>query len=418
MEMTQGSSGRNPGPIYVLLGATALSMVGNALTFVAIPWFVLQTTGSAAKTGLAAGASFLALVLAGLFGGPVVDRLGFKRSSIVADLASGVSVALIPLLYHTVGLAFWQLLVLVFLGAFLDTPGMTARQSLIPDLSGRARMSMERANSASQAIQRFSLLVGPPLGGILIAAIGTSNVLWLDAATFAVSAAAVAAAIPSSDRTMQGTAREGYFAEFTQGLRFVWRDRPILSIIAAAVLLNFLVEPVFAVVMPYYAREVFGNAVNLGLMLGGFGAGAFAGVVIFGAIGHRLPRRATLVTVLILTAIPFLLLSTTPPLPLCVAAMAVVGLGIGPGNPLIFTVVQERTPPGMLGRVFGALFALAEGAAPLGMVVSGYLLEVAGLRFVLTTIVAGYVIVTLYSLLNPAFREMEKPTVDTLRRDA
>jgi MFS family permease len=71
-------------------------------------------------------------------GGPVVDRIGFKQASIVVDLAGALTVASIPLLYHTTGLSFWQLLVLVFLGGFLDAPGHTARQSLVPDLAGRA----------------------------------------------------------------------------------------------------------------------------------------------------------------------------------------------------------------------------------------------------------------------------------------
>lgn len=102
------------------------------LTFVAVPWFVLQTTGSAALTGLAGGAVALAAVLASLFGGPAVDRLGFKETSVVSDLASGLTVAAIPALYLTVGLEFWQLLGLLFAGSLLDTPGMTARQGMIP----------------------------------------------------------------------------------------------------------------------------------------------------------------------------------------------------------------------------------------------------------------------------------------------
>ena len=139
---------RRRAPILVLLAANAVSETGNVLAFVAIPWFVLQTPGSAARTGVAGGTFLLAAVVAGVFGGPVVDRMGFKRASIVADLAGAVTVALIPLLYHTVGLLFWQLLALVLLGGFLDAPGHTARQSLVPDLAGRAGMGIERANSA------------------------------------------------------------------------------------------------------------------------------------------------------------------------------------------------------------------------------------------------------------------------------
>src|SRR5215211_2902061 len=113
-------------PILALLGANAVSESGNVLAFVAIPWFVLQTTGSAARTGLAGGAFLMAAVVAGVVGGPFVDRIGFKRASIVADLMAAVTVALIPLLYHTIGLSFWQLLVLVFLGGLFDAPGHTA----------------------------------------------------------------------------------------------------------------------------------------------------------------------------------------------------------------------------------------------------------------------------------------------------
>ena len=109
-------------PIFALIGATALSWIGNAMSFVALPYFVLQTTGSAAKTGLTGGEIALAAVSAGVFGGPAVDRLEFRRTSVLSDLTSGVPLAVIPLLYHTVGLAFWQLLTLVFVGSFLDAP--------------------------------------------------------------------------------------------------------------------------------------------------------------------------------------------------------------------------------------------------------------------------------------------------------
>ena len=102
--------------------------------FVAIPWFVLETTGSATLTGIVAALTFAPTVLATFFGGAIVDRLGFRRTSIMADVASGVTVAAIPLIHATVGIELWQLFVLVFLGALFDAPGATARRSLLPDL--------------------------------------------------------------------------------------------------------------------------------------------------------------------------------------------------------------------------------------------------------------------------------------------
>ena len=136
-------------PRVALLGADAVSLVGNSLTGLAIPWFVLETTGSAARTGLVAFAGLVPTVLAAFFGGALVDRLGFKRTSVAADLASGLSVAAIPLLAHTAGLAFWHLVALTFLGALLDAPEGTARGGLLPDLAAAAAVPLERANAAS-----------------------------------------------------------------------------------------------------------------------------------------------------------------------------------------------------------------------------------------------------------------------------
>jgi len=392
-----------------MLGATGLSMAGNVITFLAVPWFVLQTTGSAARTGLTGGVVLLGMVLGGFFGGPLVDRLGFRRASIVADLASGVTVTLIPLLYLTVGLAFWQLLVLVLLGTCLDTPGMTARQSLIPDLAGRAGMPVERANSALQAIESLSDLLGPPLAGILIALLGPSNVLFLDAATFALSAAMIAAAVPRPVlMPVEKATTGGYFANLLEGLRFIRGEQLILSIVIVAVITNFLDSPIFLVILPVYADANFGSAVVLGIMFAGFGAGSLIGTLLFGALGHRLPRRATLIACWVVVGLPFWVLATTPSLPVTVVALFITGLAAGPLNPLIFTVVQERTPEHLRGRVIGALWALALAASPLGVVLTGYLLEALGLRLILIGVAAGYLVATLSMLFNSALREMDE----------
>jgi MFS family permease len=112
---------------------------------------MLQTTGSAAQTGITGFFTILPVVVAGFFGGTLVDRMGYRRTSIVADLASGLTVALIPLLHFTIGLEFWQLMVLVFLGGLLDAPGSTARTALIPDLAARRRFHW-RGNVLGQVV--------------------------------------------------------------------------------------------------------------------------------------------------------------------------------------------------------------------------------------------------------------------------
>src|SRR5215211_7391354 len=141
-------------PLVALYAGDAISLTGNAVTQLAVPWFVLVTTGSPALTGLAVFFNFLPVVLAGFFGGVIVDRLGFRTTSVVADLASAAAVAAIPLLHATIGIELWQLMGLVFVGALLDAPGATARQSLFPDVVQLAGVRMERANGIRGAIQQ------------------------------------------------------------------------------------------------------------------------------------------------------------------------------------------------------------------------------------------------------------------------
>jgi MFS family permease len=392
-------------PLYIFLTASAISMIGNNLTMIAVPWFVLETTGSAAKTGLVGFFTALPAVLAAFFGGTLVDRLGFKRMSIISDLASGLTVALIPLLYITVGLQFWQLLLLVFLSALLDAPGNTARQALLPELATLTATAPERVNAWQQTVQRSATLIGPAVAGLLIAFLGSSQVLWLDAATFVISALLFAVAIPVGQA--QAAAPMAYFEQLREGLHFVRRSRLILSLVLTVAITNFLDSPVFAVVMPVYAKEIYNNAAQLGLMLSSFGAGAVVGGLIFGVIGQRLPRRGTFIVLFVLVGLPFWVLALTPPFPVAVAALLWSGLAAGPINPILMTVFQERIPPEMRGRVFGMIMAIALMAAPLGMVLAGYLLERLTITATLIIIAICYLLVTIGQIFNPALHDMD-----------
>jgi MFS family permease len=408
MATPASSTGAHPRlPIFALLIANAVSLVGSMLTSIAVPWFVLLTTGSAAKTGLTAFFSLLPLVLGGFFGGALVDRLGFKRTSVGADLLSGLAVAAIPLLYATGRLAFWQLLILVFVRNLFDIPGGTARQSMIPDLARAAGMDLGRANASVESIRRFSNLLGPPLAGVLIAASGQSNVLFLDAASFLVSAVVVGLAVPALRRERGGPAH--YVSDLREGLRFLRADRLVVALIAVLALTNVLLNPLFIVILLVYANVTSGSALNLGLMIGAFGAGTLAGAILFGLLGPRLPRRALLTGGMLITGLPLWLLSTLPPLPITAAALAVMGLALGPLGPLALTVLGERTPDALRGRVFGAFGTLANMWIPLGVLATGYLLDAFGAGAIILGLAVVYLVFSLSTLFIPAFHQLRAP---------
>lgn len=394
-------------PLYALFVADSISLVGNAVAQLAIPWFVLVTTGSPTLTGLAVFFSFLPVVLAGFFGGVIVDRLGFRTTSVVADLGSAAAVAAIPLLHSTVGIELWQLLTLVFLGALLDAPGATARQAMFPDLAASAGVRMERANGIRAGIQQGSLLVGAPLGGVLVTQLGSTTALWLDAASFLVSAALVATAIPVVHREIPPEAPTRYLGELAEGLRFISRDRLFRALVATSLATNLLDAP-FPVAMPVFAREAFGSATDLGVMYGVFGGCALLGALAYSAAGHRLPRRATYLTAYAFVPVMYVTLATTPSLAVTLVALGVAGFAAGPINPVINTVQFAIVPPHMRGRVFGAVRAAAWASIPLGVLVGGVIIDTVGVAATFLGIGLCYVAVTLYGFFNPAFREMDR----------
>jgi MFS family permease len=186
--VSAGTTQRARLPLSAFFLGSVISYVGDTLTLLAIPWFVLQTTGSVTQTGITAFFSVVPTALSAFFGSALVDRLGYKRTSVIGDMASGLTVVLIPLLYSTVGLAFWQLLALVFLGGLLKSPGVTARFSLLPDLAESTQMPLARANALTEGVYRVASFLGAPLAAVLITLIGASNLLWFDAASFGCSA--------------------------------------------------------------------------------------------------------------------------------------------------------------------------------------------------------------------------------------
>ncbi len=395
-------------PLFSLFGANTISYVGDILMQLAIPWFVLQTTGSVAKTGITAFFTTLPTIIAAFFGASLVDRLGYKRMSVVSDITSGVSVALIPLLYYTIGLAFWQLLVLVFFAGLLQTPGATARSSMVPDLVALTTVPLERANAVTDGIRRVSGFIGAPLAGVLIAFIGTSNLLWLDAASFFISALLIGAAVPVLPAMAKSEGVRQYLSDLLEGLRFIRRNSLILAIVLVLMITNMLDEGHFAVVYPAYVKHFFGSAIVLGVLVASFGGAAFAGTLIFGAIGHRLPRRLTFGICFVLLSVRFWIMALVPPLSILIITNIICGLAAGPLNPIMYTIQQEQVPPEMRARVFGTMTAGGFLAMPFGAVLSGYLVEWIGIQLSLVVIGACYLATTASLLVNPAIRGMEK----------
>lgn len=406
-------------PIWALLVGNFVSGLGNNFAMLAIPWFVLATGGSASQTGLTVAVGTVPYVLVGIFGGVIVDRVGPKRTAIVSDIFSGLSVALIPLLHATTGLAFWQLLILVFLGALLDGPGRTARMALFPDLIHRSGMNQERANTWFTLTTRVSEVLGAPLAGLLLAALGPTTLLWMNAVSFAIAAGITQVAIPDirAERTTAepavATGRiaplRTYIHDVREGFRFLLGNRLLFALVAAGSLGTLLAEPIYGVILPVYANEVLGSAAQLGFIFGALGAGSIAGNVLYLAIANRIPRGAILIGGFTIRALCFAVFLTMPSWWVIALAIFIGAVALEPCNPLTMSIFQEQVPPAMRGRVFGARSAIAAAAFPIGLIVYGGLLSGIGIEPTLVLFVAVNALVPLTMLAMPTLRTIPKP---------
>jgi MFS family permease len=391
--------------LYGLLAANAASLLGNTVAAVAIPWFVLTTTGSAARTGVAALFTTIPLALGGLFGGAIAEQVGPRRASVAGDLLGAVSLAAIPILLAAELLEFWHLLALGFLGSLFDGPSQAARQALVPELAARAEMPLERANALHKGTEHIGYIVGAPLAGVLVAAIGAANALWVDSASFVFAAILVAVSVTATPRS--SAPRRRYLSELVEGLRFVAREPIVRALLVLPTVGNFFISPLAPVLLPVYARDRLSGPDALGALIAAYGAGGILGIALYGTLGPRLPRRPVYVALALFYPTVSFLLVGTPSLWPALATLALLGVSAGAVVPLFQTIRQERTPPELRARVFATVAAAETIAIAPAVLLAGLAVETLGLQAALLAFALGNTLYSALKLALPAGRHLE-----------
>lgn len=361
--------------LLALLARDIVSITGSQMTWVAIPWFVLTTTGSPARMTIVLAVEAAALGIVGFLSGNVVSRLGPRRTMLVADGVRGPLVALIPVLHFADALSFPALLVIVAaIGAFA-TPAIASKQSLMPELVGEDEETLTAANALLQGANRLTIILGPPLGGALIGLLGTTNVLLLDAATFVfafvviISFVRVGGAVVDDDETRGLTA----------GARFIARERLLRPWTITVIVSDAIWLALFAV-MPVLVLERFGeDARILGVIWGAWGAGAVLGSVVTFRLVARLDRLLVGSIGEIGMTAPLWLLLADLPAAAVVGAMFASGLANGVVNAPIHTIISLRTPRALRAKVWSVVIVGSALLGPPVLAATGPALEWAGL---------------------------------------
>ena len=370
--------------ILALLCAETVSTSGSEMTWLAVPWFVLATTGSPTRMGFVVAAGVAGAALFGLPGGALLARVGARQTMLIADACRAPLVLAVPVLHWTGALSYQLLLAIVFAESAFFGPYFAAQRVVVPELLGEGEEVVGRANALLQGATRITLVLGPATAGVLIGVVGAATVLLIDAASFAVSFVLIASFLPRTRPVVRAESSGGVFA----GLAYIRRD-PLLRawgsmmvVIDASWLVLFAAVPVL--VFEEYGR----HAAIAGWLIGAFGAGALAGNV----IAYRTLRRFDSLTWasvgLLVEAVPLWLLPLPLPAVAVGAALCASGLANGLVNPALHSILTLRPPAAIRGKVMPALLTLSQVGGPLALLAAGPALGAFGARPVFAVVAA------------------------------
>jgi MFS family permease len=380
--MTRRELIRNRG-LLGLLARDVVSMTGSQMTMLALPWFVLTTTGSAGRMAVVLAVESASLAVFGFLSGNLVARVGPRRTMLVADAVRAPLVALVPLLHALDMLSFPLLLVIVAAIFAFGIPSFAAKSSILPDLIGEDEKVVAEANALLQASQRVTLFLGPALAGVLIAAIGATNVLLIDAVSFALGVVIIATLVRGGGQVEQDEESRGLAA----GFRFLARDS-LLRPWTIAVVIGDVGWLVMFAAMPVLVLERFGeDPALLGWIWGAWGLGAVLGnVVSFRTVASSDRLLISSLGEIVMIA-PLWLLLTDIPAPAIIAALAVSGVANGIVNPPVHTIFLLRTPRALRAKAWSVIIAATSILGPVALVAAAAVLETEGFLPVILALV-------------------------------
>lgn len=401
------------GPVLLILSSAFLAAAANGISMVAFPWLVLQRTGSATSASIVAGAATLPLVFATLVSGAAVDFLGRRRVAMLSDAMSALSLTAIPVIAMTAGTDTLNTAVLsglAALGAFFDPAGLTARQSMLPEASSRAGWTLDHTNSLYEAGFNLGYLTGPGIGGLLIAAIGGVNTMWVTAGAFGLSILTIAALrLEGADRPDPEQRPDGVVSGVMEGLKFVWHNKVLRTLGLIDLALIGLYLPMESVLFPKYFSDR-NEPSQLGWVLMALSVGGLIGALSWTVLSRVAGRRATVLTAVSIYGVAITVIAFLPPLPVILILAAVIGLVYGPIGPIYNTVLQARTPEHLRGRVVGVMTSMAYASGPLGLMLAGPLIDTFGLKAAFITLAVPILLVAAACPWIPALRELDEPT--------
>jgi hypothetical protein len=386
---------------------SSTSLLGDQLYLVALPWLVLQLTGSSLALGTIMMTATIPRTVLMLVGGAVTDRVSPRRVLITTALTRTILVGSVAVLVWLGDVELWQIYVLTFMFGVADAFALPAGGAMLPSLV--TPQQLPRANAMFQSSSVLIQMIGPAPAGLLIAAYGVASALFFDALSF-LGVIAALFRIPDPPKAPApaagAPARPSMLRSIGEGWRAVVNDPPLVALTVVFASLNLCVAGPTGVGLAILAKFQFGSATALGTLFSCFSGGTLAGVLLGGMV--KLPRRGLqLIAMSLLAGLALLAIGLVSGLFAIGALLVLTGAGVGFVNVQFSSWAQMRVDRALLGRVYSVVSLFAIGLVPVSYAAAGMLGQwnIQGLFIAAGALLAG--VSSAMALLSKAARDVE-----------
>ena len=359
------------GPFRKLWLATALSLFGDFFNYVAMAWLVLQLTGSSLALGTVLLVQALPRAVLMLVGGALADRLSSRMTMLGSMGLRAVLVAALAVFALTGRIQIWEVYGFAAMFGIVDAFFMPARQSILPAVV--ADRALEPGNAVLNVTSQATVVVGPVLGGLVVAAFGTGWAFAGDASFFAIGFVLILT-LPAFRATASAKPRAGggLGGQIVAGFRYAWADIGIRVLLIVIAVVDFGANAALGVGLPTLAHGRFaGGAAGLGVLLGAWGVGATAGALGAGFVSPPKRFGRLIVFLCVWLGLGIGAVGLVPSLVPAALAMGLSGVGTGVVNTYGISWLQRRIDPAMQGRVMSLVMLASMGMTPVAYAVSG-----------------------------------------------
>ncbi|MEQ2024227.1 MFS transporter [Xenorhabdus szentirmaii] len=368
---------RIPYQIGGLLAFNGVSILGNAITEIAIPWLILEISGSPLLVASVMSAKILPLILSIFFSAKLVDKYGAFRISLLSDLVNFLSVLLIPVFYTIDVLHFYLLAVLLIFSTILDSPGRLAKDIMLAKEIKKNKSEHELINGINSTIENICDLIGPVVGSLIIAMIGTINALYFDAVSFLVVALGLIMlkkhfVADINEVTVVPSRPHHYFCE---AFRYLKSEKEIFSVLAISSLINIVITPFLIVYLPYINQQEFNSVWSLGISMTCFGAGTTLSSLLYGVYGNYFSSHRIILCGYDFFALCLMSLNLFEGQSALFIHLFAIGFCIGFSAPVEITLIQRQVPEKLFGRIMTLFSSTRYLAVPVGYLFFGTVLE-------------------------------------------